>query len=294
MGWIQSGMLAGGADETDMPDYFVLETCGPTSYRWTPLDELFTPIGLLQGGAGLGAAIAAMEHASGRPVVWATAQYLSFAAGAGPIDLHVTIEVAGHNTTQARCVVAREGHEILTAHAALGSRDFPLAGTWCSLPVVSPPDACPPVAFFERGKALATTQIARTVEFRLAHGRQIDEIEAEGGRSDGWFAMWVRWPRGDPVTAADLAFIGDFLPTAFADAAGGPYVGNSLDNTIRIGRLVPTAWVLLSIQVQQVTRGFGYGRAELWSQDGVLLGEVSQSVVMRAYTNVDLTDVTTR
>ena len=34
----------------------------------------------------------------------------------------MTIEVAGHNTTQARCVLSRDGQEVLTAHGALGSR----------------------------------------------------------------------------------------------------------------------------------------------------------------------------
>ncbi|MDQ1356726.1 MAG: hypothetical protein QOG44_1099, partial [Acidimicrobiaceae bacterium] len=31
------------------------------------------------GGCGLAAGVAAMEHASGRPAIWATAQYLSYA-----------------------------------------------------------------------------------------------------------------------------------------------------------------------------------------------------------------------
>jgi acyl-CoA thioesterase len=80
-----------------------------------------------------------------------------------------------------------------------------------------------------------------------------------------------------------LAFIGDFMPLAFADAMGAPYAGNSLDNTIRVGRLTRTGWVLLSAHVQQVVNGFGYGRAELWAQDGTLLGEVSQTAVLRRH-----------
>ena len=56
------------------------------------------------------------------------------------------------------------------------------------------------------------------------------------------------------------------MPLGFADATGKPFAGNSLDNTIRVGNLVETEWVLLAVHVQQVASGFGYGRAELWAQ----------------------------
>ena len=83
------------------------------------------------------------------------------------------------------------------------------------------------------------------------------------------------------ITLPDLTFIGDYFPLAFADALGRPYSGNSLDNTIRVGDLTSTGWVLLACHVQQVAHGFGYGRAELWADDGTLLGEVSQTAVLR-------------
>src|SRR6187397_3124959 len=43
------------------------------------------------GGAGLGAAIAAMEGTSGRETIWATAQYLSFARPGEYVDVDVTL-----------------------------------------------------------------------------------------------------------------------------------------------------------------------------------------------------------
>ncbi len=42
-----------------------------SQFRWVPSELLLTPAGTLQGGAGLGAAITAMELATGRPVIWA-------------------------------------------------------------------------------------------------------------------------------------------------------------------------------------------------------------------------------
>lgn len=256
----------------------------PTRFRWIPSPLVLTPRQTVQGGAGLGAAAAAMEVVTGRPVVWATAQYLSFAFGTEPIDIEVTVEVAGHNTTQARCVLSRKGGEVLTAHAALGRREFEFDGVWATRPDVPPPDDCPSYRYFGRGHG-ALDDLA---EFRLAHGRQLETIDAEGGRrGDGSFALWIRcWEGEHAVTVPDIAFIGDFMPVGFADALGQPFGGNSLDNTIRIGQLATTRWVLLATQIQQVASGFGYGHAQLWAQDGTLIADVSQTCVMRSHTRL--------
>jgi len=265
-------------------DQFALSsTNDPNCFTWQPSPLLLTPATTMQGGAGLGAATAAMEAATGRPLVWATAQYLSFAAGTDAIDIDVTIEVAGHQTSQARCVLSRAGVEILTAHGALGRRQLDFEGVWCTRPEVAEPEQCEPYRFFQRGRG----HVGDLAEFRLAHGRQLDVIESSGGRGDGSFALWIRcWPGQRVATASDLAFIGDFMPLGFAEAMGAPYAGNSLDNTIRIGRLVATEWVLMSVHVQQVVNGFGYGRAELWAEDGTLLGEVSQTAVLRLHSRI--------
>lgn len=260
--------------------YFRPEPTGdPARLRWAPSPLLLTPMSTLQGGAGLGAAIAAMEAVTGRPTIWATAQYLSFSVGTDSVDLDVTVEVDGHNTTQARCVVSRDGQEILTTHAALGTRTFDAAGVWCKRPDVPDPERCEPYRFFERGKG----HMGDLAEFRLARGRQLADIDAQPQAGDGSFAVWVRcWaPGAHVVTVPDLAFIGDYMPLGFADALGKPYSGNSLDNTIRVGELTETGWVLLSCHVDQVTHGFGHGRAEMWAQDGTLLGTVSQTAVLR-------------
>lgn len=265
-------------------DHFALEaTSDRLRFSWRPSPLLLTPAHTLQGGAGLGAAVMAMETCSQRPVIWATAQYLSYAAGTAAIDVAVTIEVAGRNTTQARCVLSRDGDEILTAHAALGTREFEFEGVWCSPPDVPPPDGCERYRFFERGRG----HMGDLAEFRLALGRQLDDVEAHGRRGDGSFALWVRcWEGQRLASVPDLAFIGDFMPLGFAEATGKPYAGNSLDNTIRVGNLVATEWVLLSVHVQQVANGFGYGRAELWAEDGTLLGEVSQSAILRLHSRI--------
>jgi acyl-CoA thioesterase len=176
--------------------------------------------------------------------------------------------------------VSRHGEEILTAHGALGARSFEFEGVWAVRPEVAAPDSCEPYRFFARGQG----NMGDFAEFRLAHGQQLDDVVALGGRGDGRLALWIRcWSGEHAVTVSDLAFIGDFMPMAFAQAIRGPYAGNSLDNTIRVGQLTTTGWVLMAAQVQQIANGFGYGRAELWADDGTMLGEVSQSVVLRKH-----------
>lgn len=268
----------------DVPSLFAIEPVTGTTFRWSPPTDVLTPGRFVQGGAGLGVAMEAMEQVSGRPAVWGTAQYLSFAAGTDPIEITVVVEVAGRNTAQARCVLRRNETEILTAHAAFGRRGGELDRTWCEMPDVPAPEQSPRYRFFERGRG----HLGDRVELRLARGRQLDEIDTATGPGDGDFALWVRaWNSpAHQVTTADLAFIGDFMPLGFAEALGQPFAGNSLDNTIRIGQLATTDWILLSTHVQQVAHGFGHGRAEMWTRDGVLLGEVSQSSILRVHRNI--------
>jgi acyl-CoA thioesterase len=57
--------------------------------------------------------------------------------------------------------------------------------------------------------------------------------------------------------------------------------GNSLDNTIRFRRIVPTDWVLCDIQIQGVHGGFAHGSMRLFAQDGQLMATASQSMIVR-------------
>ena len=99
-----------------------------------------------------------------------------------------------------------------------------------------------------------------------------------GGRA----AYWVRLPGGRHVPdAAELALVGDLVPSAFPQATGEPISGSSLYNTIRTGELVATEWVLADVQVHAVVDGYGHGIAHLWSEDGTLLGTASQSAFVR-------------
>jgi acyl-CoA thioesterase-2 len=248
-------------------------------YRWTlPVDRrLCTRGAFLFGGAGLGAAISALEGTSGRDVIWATGQYLSYAKPGEVLDIDVTIAVEGHQITQARAVGHVGNREILTVNAALGHRpDFP-AGQFEAMPAVGPPEA------YRSRVHIAPTDgptINDHLEQRIVKGRDPDD--RDGTYGDGQTLAWARIPSLiEGVDGSALAILGDFVPMGVGEALGIRGGGNSLDNTLRMLRLVPTEWVLLDIRVHGVERGFGHGLVHMFAEDGTLMATASQSCIVR-------------
>ena len=236
-----------------------------------------TPGPFLFGGCGLGAAIAALEATSGRPVIWAAAQYLSYANPPSILDIDVTLAAQGRSVTQGRVVGHVADKEILTVNAALGSREMDQEGVWVERPDVPPPDECD-----DRGARFPGIEsIMDRIDVRLASARGWDEVDgnpAAGGRS----MLWARMPDLlDASSGASLAILGDYVPFGIGQALGRLGGGNSLDNTLRVYRLVPTEWVLLDIRIQAVAHGFGHGAVHLWADDGTLLATASQSTIVR-------------
>ena len=236
-----------------------------------------TPGPFLFGGCGLGAAIAAMEAVSGRPVIWATAQYLSYANPPSVLDIDVTVGAQGRSITQARVVGHVVDQEILTVNAALGTRDLDTEGSWVERPVVPPPDDCP----VRPPRVPDTESIMDRLDIRLANARSWDEVDGNPS-PDGRSVLWARMPDLlEPSSGASLAILGDYVPFGIGQALGRVGGGNSLDNTLRVYRLVPTEWVLLDIRIHAVAHGFGHGVVHLWAEDGTLLATASQSTIIR-------------
>jgi acyl-CoA thioesterase len=277
----------------------------------------------LFGGCGLGAAIEALEAVTGRPLIWATAQYLSYAKPPEVLDIDVTVAVAGRQVTQARAVGHVGDREILTVNAALGQRSLPDEGQWAQRPEVPEPEACAPrqgrfggtevravraprdagagasspgvdgCGAQPHADAESTTDrlevsttdrldlsIMDRLDLRLASARPLDELPGEGmphGRS----ALWARLPEVLEVSPASLAILGDYVPFGIGQALGARAGGNSLDNTLRVVRVVPTEWLLLDIRVHAVANGFGHGVVHLWAEDGTLAATASQSTIVR-------------
>jgi acyl-CoA thioesterase len=261
----------------DATDFLGL-TATHNPHRWyLPVTTgLSTSGGFLFGGCGLGAAIVALERTTGRPLVWATAQYLSYAQPGSVLDLDVTVAVSGRNSTQARVIGHVGEREIFTVNAALGARDTASDRVWATPLDVPPPAACPQRSLRLPGEE----SIMSRLEVRLAVARDWTELPGNpvaGGRS----ALWARIPDLDEPSAAALAILGDYVPFGIGQALGAYAGGNSLDNTLRVVQLVPTEWVLVDVTVDGIGNGFGHGTVHLYADDGTLMATASQSTIVR-------------
>lgn len=251
-------------------------TDDPMRWRLPVTPGISTMGDFLFGGCALGAAIGSLEGATGRPIIWATAQYLSYARPGTVMDIDIRVPQSGRQTTQARAVGHVGDTEILTVNAALGSRSLELSGQWAERPDVPLPDECPPRGYRAEH---ANTLMAR-MDQRLALGREMDELDGTP-TDDGRCALWVRMPELLEMSGAALAILGDYVPFGIGQALGLRAGGNSLDNTLRLERLVPTDWVLLDVRVHAVAHGYGHGLVHLWAEDGTLLATASQSTIVR-------------
>jgi acyl-CoA thioesterase len=262
----------------DAQTFFGLEPAGaPNRWRMKVHNGLISGTGALFGGCGLGAAIEVMEQVTGRPCIWATAQYLSYALPPSMLELDATEVVRGHQISQARVIAHVGDDEILTVVAALGERESPFDGQWSARPDVPPPDACPPRVMMQHHEGT----ISDRLEMRLADARTPDEFPGPPGSGNA--ALWVRLPEVLEMSAASLAIVGDYVPFGIGQALGQRAGGNSLDNTLRVAARVPTDWVLADIRVHAVHGGFGHGLVHLWAEDGTLLATASQSTIVRGW-----------
>lgn len=256
-------------------------------FRWhlEVVPHISTSVNFLFGGCGLAAAISAMEATTGRNLIWATAQYLSYARPGEVMDIDVTVSVSGHQMTQARAVCHVGEREILTVNAALGDRPLDMHGQFETMPVITPPDDCP--LFIHRG--LQEGSINERIEKKLVKGRQIATLDKTVG--DGQTLMWARIPGViQGVDASALAVLGDYIPLGVSQAMGIRGGGNSLDNTLRVVRLVPTEWVLLDIRIHAIDRGFAHGLVHMYAEDGTLMATASQSCIVRFWKDEVPTD----
>jgi len=267
-----------------MPDHFLDLRPTHNSHRWyLPVTPGVTvgPAGkeFLFGGAGMSAAIRAMEQTCQRPVIWATAHYLSFAPLGAIADFDVHEAVVGNSISQVRVVAHIGDLQVLTVNAALGQRQGP-SDQWRKAPDVPPPEDCPPVRHWRGGSG---ESIHARFETRLAAGRYPTQ-KIEGGRSeDGRLVTWVRSTDGLCASADLLAVIADFVPQATSHALGYHAGGNSLDNTVRFGRITPTDWILCDIRIEMIENGIIHGAIHLFSRDGVLMATCSQSLILRVH-----------
>lgn len=235
----------------------------------------------LFGGCGLATGLAAIEAHVGRPTVWAAAQYLSYAAPGTTLDLEVTVPVHGRHSSQARVTARADGVEILTVNAALGTRPDAPEAQWATMPAAPAPGECPLMTY---DWVRRPDDMNASFEKRVAAGR-FGAARGEGGPSkDGIGRLWIRpADHAHPIDRQLLAIMADFLPSGVGNALGTSAGGNSLDNTIRFMKIVPTRWVLADIRIHATIDGFAHGRVHLFAEDGTLMATASQSLILRIH-----------
>ncbi len=239
------------------------------------------------GGVGLGASLSALERVTGRPVVWATAQYESYARPGEQVTFTVDERVRGNQVSQARVSATAGGREVLNVAAALGMRTMPERGQWTLAPRVAPPEDCRPRTLWE---GRHPDDIHSRVEFRIAKGSMHGPGKDGGGSlaDDGNVVMWARpnpavLGEGHPIDPAFVAVVADYVPSGVGPALGRDAGGNSLDNSIRFHRMVDTRWLLCDLQIHGVANGFAHGRMHIFAETGELIATASQSLILRLW-----------
>jgi acyl-CoA thioesterase II len=241
-------------------------------------DRISTPMHFMNGGSGFAACMTALQHVTGRPIVWASCHFESFVFAPARLDLRVEVRKVGGVTTHARAELSNGDETILTVSAALGRRAGGSAGTWLARSDVPPPGACPLIDLTHQG--IAERSIANHVDMRRARGRTLDQLDGTPG--DGHSALWVHMDTmSGPITVGELAIAADFLPFDIGQTSGIHATGSSIDNTLRMAELVQTDWVLVDIQMQSMSRNMMHATAGLWAEDGTLLALASQTMFSR-------------
>jgi len=226
------------------------------------------------GGVGMGAAIAAMERTTKRSVIWATAQYLSYAPAGSTVDFDVWLPAEGHQITQARVNAHIGDKEILSVIAALGNRPGQFDRQWPVAPTAPPPLECPRADHWNPDRSTIQSRL----EMRLVKGSFGNLKPAE---PDGSMVFWIRAGPGVRADTSHLAVYGDLVPSGIANALGMSVFGNSLDNAIRFIRQPQGEWVLCDLQIHSVLGGLAHGEMLMFDETGALVATASQSMIIR-------------
>ncbi len=252
--------------------YLGIEPAGERRYRLPITDRIATAASTLFGGAATASLTAVAEHELGRPLIWASVAFTNVPPVPETVELTVIPVAEGRRVSHARVEGAIDGTTVLLMTASLGEQsDDDLVGQWPERLEVPGPEDCKP----REGRAGTADE---HVEFRPARIRTGDQRKQPS--PDGRFGMWLRVPDLDPGTPR-VALLADYVNSFCGQALGERATSKSLDNNLRIISHAPADWLLLDVQMGAVTGGYAHGHGYLWSTDGELLAEASQTMTVR-------------
>jgi acyl-CoA thioesterase len=210
------------------------------------------------GGVTAGAAIDAMEQATGKSVIWATCQFANPAPTETDFDIDVDIVGGGKRTPQARATLRSGNLPCVIAMGALGEVATQEGQSFDMMPAVSPPLD---TAIFEDQPGSASGGLLNQFERRLAHR---DE-------TTGRQAMWFRSVNPHPVRSGLLAIIADFLAGAYSQTR----TGISLELTLQMVARPQTNWILAVSAIAHIGEKTFHGATKLFAESGQLMATSS-------------------
>ncbi len=224
----------------------------------------------VSGGAQLAAIVALLESASDRLCVQAAIQFRGSPKLGDIFDVQMTAIRHGKSFSQAGAQISSEGALLASAQATLSViREASHYDQYVAVYDVPSADTCPPLPFIRVSKG----DVHSLLDFRIATDRHL--------QSSGELLFWVRWGHDDPVPAAFLALIADFLPEAVHFAVGKPAGAISLDNSLRVVRRSTTDWLLCAVQLHAVSNMIFHGSMMIFDDERRLVATASQSGLVR-------------
>ena len=205
------------------------------------------------GGVTTAATVEALEHATGRSLLWATAQFIAPAPVETDFEIRVEVVGDGRRVQRARATLANGSEPILVTAAALGDFEERSGETFQTPPDVAAAEACPPIPVPEAAASGVIGQFERRLALR--------------GHARGLEAVWFRPLAGPPLNAGLLAILGDFLAGAHPDTRGS--VG--FDNTLRMVARPDTEWILAESRIAHIGEQTFHGAMHFYGEDRTLI-----------------------
>jgi hypothetical protein len=201
-----------------------------------------------------------------RPLIWATAQYLSYARPGSVVDIDVWTPVEGKYNTQARVISHVDDKEIITVNAALGARESPYSRTGPTGPTRRRRRTATPPSTGARQRG----GLHSRMEVRIVKGRRGPTARAIP-EADGRSLSGAR-PRGGLRDRFDHAGDhGRFVPQGIGAALGKNAGGNRPGQTPAHPAGSCDRLGALRHPDRGVHGGFGHGVMYPVSQDGELM-----------------------
>jgi acyl-CoA thioesterase len=245
---------------------------GHASFELTP--SLSRGDGKLFGGTAVAVAVALAEVETARPALWTTVQFIAGDTGVGDrFDCTTEVLAAGRSAAQVRVTARVGGREVFCALGATAHRKAGrVEAAFEPFPSVPPPAAAQPFRLpVPPARQAQAARGLRNIEMRGA--------PPEGATDPAHLTIWARVP-GRPATPAVVGYLADFVPLSIARAAHRAGAGTSIDNTMRFTGAVADEWVLLELDPQVASGGYGHGGVLVWSEAGELIATGGQTASM--------------